>query len=389
MNLKIGAKIKALRKRDDVKQERLADVLGVTSQAISRWESENGYPDIEYISPLANFFNVTTDYLFDHDLVEKRKKIYAYCEEFDVHRRHGKSPQERIDMMRKVIAQFPGEEQLLFRLAKALYHKWCDYGWHSRVVDGYGVSDYEKHRSFDSWEESVEIMENLLSSSTDDEIRSECRELLAYIYGRIGETEKVLAIANKCDDMSRSKQNILANALSINGKDSVKYRQEQLMTLLDTFRWSLVSAAFNTNDRKINNDAYIIILNLYKLVFNDGNYGFYNDSMASLYQHYTWRVLVPEERFDEAFNALECAYEHTKMFDMYIKDLRQKSIIQYTSPFANMMEENSQDVNATEMLPLLLSDLKNEDTIKSYKKFSDDPRYASLTDKIEADLRKQ
>jgi CheY-like chemotaxis protein len=66
MNIKIGAKIKELRKRDNVTQEQLAECLGVTSQAISKWESENGYPDIEYISPIADFFNVTTDYLLNH-----------------------------------------------------------------------------------------------------------------------------------------------------------------------------------------------------------------------------------------------------------------------------------------------------------------------------------
>ena len=42
MTVKIGKRIKALRKRDDVTQDRLAEVLGVTSQAISKWENETG-----------------------------------------------------------------------------------------------------------------------------------------------------------------------------------------------------------------------------------------------------------------------------------------------------------------------------------------------------------
>ena len=66
MNIKIGARIKELRKRHNVTQEQLAEALGVTSQAISRWESESGYPDIEYIIPIANFFKVTADYLLDN-----------------------------------------------------------------------------------------------------------------------------------------------------------------------------------------------------------------------------------------------------------------------------------------------------------------------------------
>lgn len=55
MNVKIGEKIKTLRNRDNVTQEKLADALGLTSQAVSRWESGSGYPDIEYIIPIANF----------------------------------------------------------------------------------------------------------------------------------------------------------------------------------------------------------------------------------------------------------------------------------------------------------------------------------------------
>lgn len=54
-----------MRKRQTVTQEQLAEALGVTNQAISRWESESGYPDIEYIIPIANFFKVTANYLLD------------------------------------------------------------------------------------------------------------------------------------------------------------------------------------------------------------------------------------------------------------------------------------------------------------------------------------
>jgi transcriptional regulator with XRE-family HTH domain len=65
MNIKIGLKIKELRSSRGLTQEQLAETLGVTNQAISKWETENGYPDIEYILQIANFFNVTTDFLFD------------------------------------------------------------------------------------------------------------------------------------------------------------------------------------------------------------------------------------------------------------------------------------------------------------------------------------
>ena len=49
MQITIGKNIKDLRKRDNRTQEDLAKALGVTCQAISRWESNGGYPDMELV----------------------------------------------------------------------------------------------------------------------------------------------------------------------------------------------------------------------------------------------------------------------------------------------------------------------------------------------------
>ena len=56
MNIKIGAIIKKLRAENNITQETLANAIGVTPQAISRWESEGGYPDIELLPALAEVF---------------------------------------------------------------------------------------------------------------------------------------------------------------------------------------------------------------------------------------------------------------------------------------------------------------------------------------------
>ena len=72
MKIKIGEKIKKLRSRDNITQEQLAEKLGVTNQAVSKWESGGGYPDIEYVVSIADYFKVTTDYLLGHstDLID-------------------------------------------------------------------------------------------------------------------------------------------------------------------------------------------------------------------------------------------------------------------------------------------------------------------------------
>ncbi len=66
MRIQIGNTIKALRKRDKRTQEDVAEALGITFQAVSRWESEIAYPDIELIPAIANYFGVTIDELFGY-----------------------------------------------------------------------------------------------------------------------------------------------------------------------------------------------------------------------------------------------------------------------------------------------------------------------------------
>ena len=61
MQVKIGEKIKELPKVTGRKQEDLATALGVTPQAISRWEANGGYPDMEMIPSIANYFHISID----------------------------------------------------------------------------------------------------------------------------------------------------------------------------------------------------------------------------------------------------------------------------------------------------------------------------------------
>ena len=57
----IGQKIKDLRKKADLTQDRLAEMLGVTAQAVSKWEVGSASPDLSLIAPLCKVFGVTAD----------------------------------------------------------------------------------------------------------------------------------------------------------------------------------------------------------------------------------------------------------------------------------------------------------------------------------------
>lgn len=61
--MNIADRIQSLRKARGISQEELADRVGVSRQAVSKWESEQSTPDLEKIIALSDFFGVTTDYI--------------------------------------------------------------------------------------------------------------------------------------------------------------------------------------------------------------------------------------------------------------------------------------------------------------------------------------
>ncbi|SCW26592.1 Helix-turn-helix [Ruminococcaceae bacterium YRB3002] len=59
----IADRIQSLRKAKGMSQEELADRVGVSRQAVSKWESEQATPDLDKVVIMSDIFEVTTDYL--------------------------------------------------------------------------------------------------------------------------------------------------------------------------------------------------------------------------------------------------------------------------------------------------------------------------------------
>lgn len=61
----IGQNIASYRKKAGMTQEELSEKLGVTAQAISKWENDLSYPDLEIVRKLASIFGITVDQLLN------------------------------------------------------------------------------------------------------------------------------------------------------------------------------------------------------------------------------------------------------------------------------------------------------------------------------------
>ena len=75
MSISIGKQIRTLRQRKGVTQEALAEVLGVSAQAVSKWENSVTTPDIELLPKLAIYFGVKIDELFQIPKEEEYERI--------------------------------------------------------------------------------------------------------------------------------------------------------------------------------------------------------------------------------------------------------------------------------------------------------------------------
>lgn len=76
--MNLGEKIYKLRKEKGLSQEALAEQLGTTRQAISKWENNQGYPETEKLLMISNIFEVSVDFLLKDEKTEKSADEKGY-----------------------------------------------------------------------------------------------------------------------------------------------------------------------------------------------------------------------------------------------------------------------------------------------------------------------
>lgn len=120
MKLNIGDSIKYLRKERDITQEKLADILGVSYQSVSRWETGACYPDMELLPVMSDFFGVTVDKLLGVDEAVEQEKVKQYLDRFQEAISQGKV-YDCISIAREGVAEYPNNFVLLNKLMYALF----------------------------------------------------------------------------------------------------------------------------------------------------------------------------------------------------------------------------------------------------------------------------
>ena len=123
MNLNFSENFKQLRKEKGYTQEKIAEVLGVTGQTISRWELGMCYPDIELLPSIANYFGVTVDILLSNDNHSKEKDRDLFYEKLDT--LECSNSTERIDFVKEYCRKYPENDEYAFQLIRSIDYYAC------------------------------------------------------------------------------------------------------------------------------------------------------------------------------------------------------------------------------------------------------------------------
>ena len=199
--LKIGEKIKTLRKQKNISQEVFANYLGVSFQAVSKWENGNTMPDVTMIPAIASFFGVSTDELFDFNLYEIEKNIKAIVDEHSVYWENNIEKSEQI--IRDGLKKYPGNEVLLNCLIGVL-------------------SQLNKP------EEVINIGKALVETTKSDEIRIDAYRIMAMAYKELGEYQLAKDMIEHIPELYFSKLEVAAELLEGDEKYSAARKQAYL-----------------------------------------------------------------------------------------------------------------------------------------------------------------
>jgi transcriptional regulator with XRE-family HTH domain len=112
MNLRIAENIKRLRQESQLTQAQLAERLGVSYQAVSRWENETTYPDIELLPSIAALFGVTVDYLLGSTAENQRESLMRDWDKLKTIT----DPHARVTHLRMMHRDFPEDMYLFLKL---------------------------------------------------------------------------------------------------------------------------------------------------------------------------------------------------------------------------------------------------------------------------------
>ena len=196
--MNIGNKIRELRKQRGITQEQLAESIGISFQAVSKWENNIALPDITLVPVLASYFGVSMDELFDFNLKEIEHAVRIITEKAYQYRES--NPVESRRILEEGLKKYPENDILLNNL---LY-----------VLD-YSVKP----------DETIAIASKLIEKTNQNDVKYDALRFLAYAYKAKGDLESAEAAIEQIPEIYFTK--LTEKAYLLSGKAKFEAAEKQ------------------------------------------------------------------------------------------------------------------------------------------------------------------
>lgn len=298
MNIYLGENLKELRRKRNLTQEKLAESLGVSFQAVSKWERGDTFPDITILPEIAAFFKVSVDELLGVNRAEKEKEITEKLKEYD-NLTDSEKMQEIINNLKE---KYPSDFRVLIRYLACL------------------VRFREDLQSV--YNEMISIYNNIQENCTDDRIRIKAKRAIIEYYRSLLALNKENVTFDMCEniikempDMRDSREMFCTFFPEGHPERDNKIRNaiEESFLLRNTF----FSHYFFYDDKfsdKWQIEVFSKEIDFMNFVYDDGNYGKMWRTVMHMHGHMGVRYFKIGDN-ENAFRYFRKMCELAKQFD--------------------------------------------------------------------------
>jgi len=296
----IGQRIRELRRKNDLTQEKMADYLGVTYQSVSKWECGTTYPDLAMIVPIARLLHVTADELLGMDAPENDERKAFFDGEYVEFWK--KDHEEDLKIARQAVAEYPGDCRYLYWLASN--------EWYVGYSIKYMGTDTEKELI----ESCIRHYEMVLENCEDTELRNDTIAGLVYAYAFTNRHDKAKEYAMIYPDRQESSRDQLL-IYCLKGKDRELQCKKIIYQDLMKFSTSLGNLRWCSDDPGLEEAAIDAEEAVIKAIITDGNYQHFDITLSLLYKERA-QLAALKGNHEQAFHSLSEALKHAKNYDL-------------------------------------------------------------------------
>ena len=190
----LGENIRSLRIANGITQEQFGYELGVSAQAVSRWENGATYPDITMLPMIADFFDVTLDELMGRGRELEVSEREAFFESMRALRHRGEISNV-LEAYDKMLQKHPNDAFLLHGKANVLYY-----------------SLFKKSQDMSVAKEIISLC-NKINCSNHIGMQCGANALLVRVYARTGQVEEARKLANELPSFEVGREILILECL--------------------------------------------------------------------------------------------------------------------------------------------------------------------------------